>query len=436
MRRMKRTIIISLGLLLLVSGAMATETRVMTMGENNNILLDEANIWLYPSRINYYPDLAEMELADPREVDEDDVSAIERVGLNLKFGGDNPYVIGLYLHNQAEYYNQFSPISGRSHGSYDNEGYFGSSNKRADLFYGRKLGEANFGMRFGYVHSSWKNLSATGLGSHDERSFSQMTIDLGVTLRDGLFDIMVGLESFTFTDMVTVSLNQDSTGGPNGGMVNFEPDGNKRFYFRTRYFHELNPNITVVPHLGFSTGTYKFNNWGWNSNDTLAQGGINLLEQSSKATSKEFTLGSGLHYTPSSKVLAVIDFGLTTLKNGYTLKTIISDTVSTTSENSFKWTALPYLKLGFEADVFKWLDVRFGAETYWTKYTYEDVDDARKWVERYPDNRNYLGFGFHWGQFHVDTYANPELFINGFDFISGDDTDWMNFRISAIYEMH
>ena len=44
-----------------------------------------------------------------------EVNAIERVGVNLKFGGDKPYVIGLYLHNNDYFHNQFSPISGPAH---------------------------------------------------------------------------------------------------------------------------------------------------------------------------------------------------------------------------------------------------------------------------------------------------------------------------------
>ena len=44
-------------LFVLGSMAFATNTRVLTMGEANNIVKDEANIFLYPSTINYYPKL-------------------------------------------------------------------------------------------------------------------------------------------------------------------------------------------------------------------------------------------------------------------------------------------------------------------------------------------------------------------------------------------
>ena len=41
-----------------VSGTSATETRVLTMGENNMVLLDEADIFIFPSRIHDWPNLA------------------------------------------------------------------------------------------------------------------------------------------------------------------------------------------------------------------------------------------------------------------------------------------------------------------------------------------------------------------------------------------
>ena len=58
-----------------------------------------------------------------------------------------------------------------------------------------------------------------------------------------------------------------------------------------------------------------------------------------------------------------------------------------------------------------------------------------KYKENAPYNDTYLGFGFHWNRLHIDTYTDPELFLNGFDFISGDGNGNMNFRISAVYEM-
>lgn len=437
---MKTALMLTLVLLLVASSLMATDTRVFTMGDNNGILLDDANIWLYPSRINFYPDLANIELAGSGEyriplgpVEYRYNQGISRIGVNMKFNDDNPYVIGIYLHNQDGYYNSFSPVGIPGHGSVYDDDYYdaeSNSNRRGDFFYGRKMGEANVGLRVGFTHSSYKNLSAT---SYNENAFSQMNIDLGMTLKEGLIDIAVGYERFSFTDMITVNLNQglgDTTLW--GGVDNYKPDGNKKFYIRGRHFHELNSKVTLVPHVEFSSAKYKSEEYDWTAAPAPDSGYYNRLDQTSETTVKDFTFGGGLHYMPASKVLTVLDFGLRTTKIEQDHLNIDEDTTNT----SWKWTSLPYFKLGFEASVFRWLDVRFGAESYWTKYTYEQMPSASKATWKYPDNREYLGFGFNWGNFHVDTYANPQLFTNGFQFISGNSTEEMNFSISAVYEMN
>ena len=82
------------------------------------------------------------------------------------------------------------------------------------------------------------------------------------------------------------------------------------------------------------------------------------------------------------------------------------------------------------------MDVRLGATSYWDRYSRENTDPviADKYNANYSNNDTYLGFGFHWGNLHVDTYTDPEIFLEGFNFISGGESD-MNFNISALYEI-
>jgi hypothetical protein len=149
-----------------------------------------------------------------------------------------------------------------------------------------------------------------------------------------------------------------------------------------------------------------------------------------------------MQYTPATKVLAVIDFGFMygSIKNEYT--TIISSDSSEMDEEKWTYVMLPYFKIGFEAEVFSWMDLRLGATSYWTKYTNEntpfnDTLVTEKYEEKYPFNHTYMGLGFNWNRLHVDTYVDPELFMDGFYFLSGVDSKvaGMNFQISAKYDM-
>ena len=133
-----------------------------------------------------------------------------------------------------------------------------------------------------------------------------------------------------------------------------------------------------------------------------------------------------MNYTPSNNVLAVCDIGLMYVSD----KTEYESGGSTTEAKNTN-TAIPYMKLGVDADVLKWMDLRMGATSYWNNEKYEVDPNSIKY--KYAENDLYLGFGFHFGHLHVDTYANPDLFIEGFNFISGGE-EQMNFNISAVYE--
>ena len=62
---MKRILTLTLALMfILTSVAFATNTRVMSMGDVNNVVRDDANIWLYPQTLLKYGGLFTLESDD------------------------------------------------------------------------------------------------------------------------------------------------------------------------------------------------------------------------------------------------------------------------------------------------------------------------------------------------------------------------------------
>lgn len=384
---MKKFLTVSLMMLLIMSlNAFATETRVMTMGNNNTILLDEANIWQFPSRLNDYPNLAIGEFSYSAD------NNFANLGIHWKFGNDNPWVLGTY----------FSTLD-----AYEPASMFGGSfldfdlmdNRRMDLLYGRQLGNNDFGFGFSYYHSSMTYDEASLPENLSKQSFSFYDFTLGLTEETGQWDIAFNFGLGTWTD-------EGTDGEPIA-----EPDGLMDIALNGRYFWQQNPNITLVPHLGLG----------------YSKQGVkdNIASTSYEEKGTMLDLGCGMNYTPATNVLAVLDFGFMYNK----MKSDNSENIENTNTNWY----FPYFKLGMDADVFKWMDIRFGATSYWTSFTKED-NNGDKNNKRYPANDTYLGFGFHWNRLHVDTYTDPELFLRGFNFISGT-TNNMNFQISAVYEM-
>ncbi len=419
---MKRLLTIAISLLLLMSASsFATNTRVMTMGDNNMILLDEANIWQFPSRINDYPNLAIAEFAAF------DTSEFKDFGVHWRFNRDYPWVLGTYFHNSDVVTPMNSPFRayyGFPYGYRFNFVPFDWSllpNKRIDLLYGRKLGvnQIPFGFRFSMIHSSQQDDDQVSV---DEEGFSVYDFAVGITVGGGLTDLSAGLTLMSWKDVGTTVWDQtayDET----------KAKGNFSLYGDIRHFWQVTPTYTVIPHASGFIAKAEAEYYDQNVVDETID-----LQQTDKYNWFGLELGAGLQYAPSNDAMAVVDFGLQYEK----LDGDFSPVGQTTLEASEKCFTIPYFRLGGDFKVFRWMDLRLGATSFWDRCTLENDDPAvqDKFTENYANNMTYLGFGFHWGNLHVDTYTDPEIFLDGFNFISGRSSSRdMNLKISALYEI-
>jgi hypothetical protein len=165
-----------------------------------------------------------------------------------------------------------------------------------------------------------------------------------------------------------------------------------------------------------------------------------------------------MHYTSGPDLLAVLDVGIRygKAKEESDYITPPDPPVDYPTEYYYEWSTftIPYLKIGFEGSVFKWMDVRFGATTFWDISKSKEDFTSGSWIYHYDWtykevwNETYLGFGFHWGRLHVDVMTDPDVFLRGFNFISGDSPrveyddgpyyeswGYMNTKMSVLYEM-
>ena len=388
---MKKLIFITLILtLVLAMSAFGSNTRTLTMGNNNAIMVDDANIWLFPSRINDYPGLAIAEVG---------AGDVTRFGIHWQFGDDSPWVMATYF--EANLGTFFGPYWGVPFTPPD-------SNRRIHWFYGRDLGANKFGLRFSLYNSSAEYSDSSPTSS--KVSFSYYDTHWGLTADDNSWDLALNIGFGTWTDEL-------------GGVAILDADGMLDFSLTGRMFMDKGPRYTYAPHAGI-----EYHKLGW-----LTPSVTPALEE--KLTAFIVDLGIGQVYTPSNDVEAVFDFGIRMESKKYEF----TDGTDT-EEEKFKFTTIPYFKIGMDAEVFSWMDVRFGATSFWQRFKdeFSEVIAGTAFSSEdklgYADNATYLGFGFHWGNFHVDTYADPQLFLEGLNFISGGN-ETMNFQISATYEM-
>lgn len=438
---MKKLITLSLVFVMLMSvSALATSTRVLTMGNNNNILVDDANMWIYPGRTFMYPDLTIAEFSkyyyfdgpsslgvgdsySYNEGDDGFSAELYQLGVHWKFGEDNPFVVATYFSRGFQPMLPYPYIynEGVDEGLWDDFPYgsFGGfdvidefDNRRINLFGGKQFNNVMGGVHLGLLQSSYSEEN----GFQEKESFTQFDIGVGLTEANGKWDVSANFCMGSWTNE-----EQDST-------IN-EPDGYYDLMVMGRYFHQINQNYTYIPHVAVWMGKHGIKGVDLDS-------GEDATDQS-KITS--FDVGVGQQYTPISNVLAVLDFGFqyAKIKNEIT-----NEGLTETLEGDYTRFSCPYWKLGVEAEVFDWADIRFGATSFWNSDKFEAGDLQEKWNT--PTNVTYLGFGFNWGRLFIDTYTNPDLILDGFNFISGngnsyiDDGDSvdMNLKVTILYEMY
>lgn len=432
---MKKTLILAIGLLMLFSiSSFASETRTLVMGDNDMILVDDGNIFRFPGRINNYPNLA---LGEFEEVNFDHI--LYDFGITWQFNDDNPWVLGTFISSLGPVVPTWTDGSAMISWNGTNP-----SNRRINLVYGRQLGGNNFGFHLDMVRGSWQlDADTAGVTTNESKeSFRQYWFGVGLTeATSGQWDVAVNALFGSWT-------NEDFLGNKEN-----EPDGYSNFWVEGRYFMTRNPKVTLVPHamvgLG-KRGLKMYNHTSENWQNITTGPDPSTLDLTNKQSSFSFDLGIGMNYTPGPSLLAVFDFGLMYSKvksEGDYSVTMETDTVLSYRDwdDTEKEFIFPYFKIGFEADVFRWMDIRMGATSYWSSSTDEATGPTRV-APAWPSyttttkigsaiNETYLGFGLHWGRLYIDTYTDPEIILEGFNFISGETTNDLNWKVSLTYEM-
>jgi hypothetical protein len=445
---MNRILTICLALVLLVaSSSFATRTRLLTLGEQYDVVIDDANIWRYPSRLYNYPKMAigEVGYAYAPVASSDDASGgpiytdgmeFQQLGIHWQFccKKENPSVLAIYLHNaevdegtvSEPYWGDFSLV-GDVFNDYDL-----LPNKRITLAYSRMMGGNPWGATFSWVHSSQSyTYSDTSTAYENEgykyaEGFNQFRLRVGTTMGGGNADLSFGATMSSWKDQAAVF-----NGTEYETFDESEPSGNFQFDVAYRRFLSRDCDYTFVPHAMLAYEHYGITWNGWDGTDQFE-------DEKASATILRLKAGLGWNWTPSEDVLAVFDGGAsyshTSGKYEY-----VADTSSTTYDEKYTGTefVLFYLHSGFEATMFPWLTVRAGASTNWdwNTGTVEEEDNPEEWKdtykENYSSNDTYLGVGFHWGEWHIDSHIDPAWLLNGPYWLTGE-SNTMNWGLSVL----
>ncbi len=367
------------------SMAMASQTRVLTMGEVNGIVKDDANIWIFPQTISEYPNLFTAEF---------DGDYFWQAGANFGFGEDEKaWVLGAYF-SQEDFDHYYFDL--------DNS----DEDHRINLFYGRELGGKPFGMNFGYYGGGSENAD-TDVANNWNESFSRYEFTFGYTPMPEL-ELSAGFAMSTWTDEVsdgTALIDQTA------------PDGNSDFFLMGRYWMAPRGNCTPLIHGGFYSSKAGIEDYD----------GTGTLTNTDNYSETMFELGMAMNYDGGSDVLVVSDFGFT-FANEKWESAPVGGTATEYKESNI---ALPFFKIGIDAKVFEWMDFRAGVTNHWVGWKGEQTDEEETWSG--AETNTYLGAGFHWGNFEIDARIDENFIEDGPYFISGDDTNNMFEMVTINY---
>ena len=432
---MKRILAFSILMVFLFSvAAVATETRVTTMGEVNEVVKDNANIWLYPQTIAMYPNMF------IGEFDGDDFG---RLGGNWAFGD---YTFGAYFEDNSGYEMDGIGWAGDFDDDFDDWYHHRGGrdiDHRIDLFWGMNFSDMPWGLRV----SGWKegeSFAGDEASDYDmHNTYRRFEFSLGTTFMDGKLDAAFAMGFNSWTEEATF---EDSAEDLNTFEAS-ESDGSTDFDLRLRYWYETDEQWTLIPHGSFSNSKHAVINNEWFDDGTDIE---MYPEFSFEDKSTVIVLGMGSNFQVNEDVMTVTDFGFEFWTNDYTETEVFdfNDPDFEYTETSIfegKTNMIPYFKIGLDADVLKWLDLRCGAFTRWgsetdtgtfeTVYVDPDVDDESyggEYKEQGSETNLYLGVGLHWGDLELDTELNTEFMGNGPYFVSGENDELFH-RVSLKY---
>ena len=138
-----------------------------------------------------------------------------------------------------------------------------------------------------------------------------------------------------------------------------------------------------------------------------------------RTTSSFLCFGVGNNINISESILAVTDIGIS-FQPGKRKETYRDSTLT------FKefYSSIPYFRLGLDAEISKWLDIRMGAYKSWRKHVMEPPGRLRsKESWGYADTGIYLGIGAHISNLDIDALLDPGFLTRGPYLISGSDGD-------------
>lgn len=397
----RKLIFLTLGILFLFAlAALATETRVATMGNSGMYLKDDAGIFLYPGTMTMYKKMIIAEhftnSVSSASVGPFSYGLNQRVGIIFPAWGTS--TLAVFAGNGTE---SFSTAGGTT---------ITQPTTRFLVGYGVNTGNSSLGFQvdFSGVRTETQPFLADSGQNTPVQIYTASTWGIGVGLSTPLGDLnnldlgfRIRIGNFSYKDET-----------PTGDTVQAKSDGNTTLSFVVRDYYALNDYVNLVPAGKFGVATQKDVDAPAQFKHTTTQIEAGLGVQTKPTENSEIIGGAGYR---SSKTRSR-DFAFSG-----------SDSLDTETST----TSLPFAFLGFETQVKGWMHFRLGMEKDISStknkvngpFGLNTTDDSKNERKQSTSPMRYaVGAGIHAGSVTMDALVENQWLNNGPNFLSGEST--------------
>lgn len=432
---MKRTMAALIAIAVISTMAVASDTRIASIGAASTFIKDYTDIYFLPSNLTLYPRLINAELGTyPASYPYNGSASITWTNNEEQTWG----VMGIDF-NHA--------IVGEQQFKYDVtmvNAYFGPGDvlphpdNKWHLFWAKKFGTMTAGLHLARAAGALaEDLSdSTGNTGTIEANSGLWNINAGLTMspmENVDFDA-----AFAYQMMSFKSEDSWTNVAPATGSTTIESDGGSNIMFGARAFYGMSEELKLVPVIGvnmYSLG-YKTAYTGLDTVGNSPFGG--------EKSGMEIKGAFGLNYKPAENVTLIGGLHL-----GYS-KLTIEDSMDVInpyivpgygpfSELSATTFTLPGFSAAVEAELVKWMWVRFGASKMISKTTYEFTElpsiinestgETSSTDAAYAFN---FGLGLKFGKLCIDAKLNDDMPFDLGYLMSGHDHEVFG-QVSASY---